>query len=202
MPEVKHVSDSIAEIYARSLLDLAAEQGVADDIGEEFSSLIDYMAQDPDFARFLTGPSVDDDARRRSLDRIFQGKMSDLLLGTLHVLNSRSRCELVPAVHEQYQHLLEELRGQVDVYVTSAVPLSEQLTTQLQQQISAYIEKQAVLVVEVDPDILGGLVVRIGDRQIDASVKSRIDGLRRAFRERASREIHAGKHRLDPASEP
>lgn len=197
MAEIKDVSDSIAQVYARSLIELASERGVVDEIEEEFSGLVSYIDADADFAAFLTSASVDDTARGRSLEKLFAGRMSELLLGTLQVLNTRGRCELIPAVYERYHHLLEVLRGQCEVQVTSAVPLSEGLLAQLEERLSAYIGKQALVVVDVDPDIIGGLVIRIEDQQIDASVRRRLAGLRGALSERAGKEIHAGRKHFD-----
>jgi len=193
MTEVKDIADNIAEVYARSLLDLAVENDLADAIDEEFGSLVAYMKTDSDFDAFMTSAAIDDDDRRASLEKLFRGKMNDLLLAALQVLNNRRRAEIVRAVYESYHHLLAEQRGKLDVYVTSAEPLTGPLTEQLQAELSAYTGKQAVLVSEINPDVLGGLVIRIGDQQIDTSVRRKLQRLRTAFTERAGKEIHTLK---------
>jgi F-type H+-transporting ATPase subunit delta len=194
MPEATDIAGTIADVYARSLIELAQEKGFADQIGEEFAALIDYMRKDPAFHGFMTSAAIDDDPRRRSLEKLFRGRMNDLLLSMLQVLNNRGRCELIPAIHERYRLLLEELHGQEEVFVTSAHPLGDDVAAELRTELAARIGREPLLITTVDPDLLGGLVIQVGDRRIDASVRGKIQRFRTLLSDRAGKEIHTGKH--------
>lgn len=191
MAETHNNAESVAEVYARSLLELATEKGGVDEIAEEFASLIATMNGDETFGRFMTSATIDPDDRGESLEKLFRGKMNDLLLGTLQVINARRRSEILPSVYQLYRHLVAERQGRIEIEVTSAEPLDATLAQRLRTQLSAYTGKDVVLLPEVDPEILGGLVIRIGDRQIDSSLRRKLQRLRADFSERAGKEIHA-----------
>jgi len=191
---------AIARVYAQAALALAEAQGQSDIVLEELESLGAQIDRDPAFANFLGSPLVDTKERRRSFDRMFRGKMNEILLDTLQVMNSKGRSELVRALVEAYGQEYEELRGQVRVAVKSAVPLTDGLRQQLQQAVSSFSGKTPKLEENVDPELIGGLVLQVADRRIDTSVFKEIKGLRQQLLDRASQEIHSGKTYLEEAS--
>ena len=191
---------AIARVYAQAVLKLAEAQGQADSVLEELEDLGALIDRDPAFASFLRSPLVGTEDRRVSVDRMFQGKMNEVLLDTVHVMNSKGRAGLVRALVEAYSQEYEELRGQVRVAVQSAVPLTDTLRQQLQQAVTGLTGKTPKLEESVDPDLIGGLVLQVTDRRIDTSVFKEIKGLRQQLLDRASQEIHSGKTYLEEAS--
>jgi F-type H+-transporting ATPase subunit delta len=191
---------AIAGVYAQALLKLAEAQGQADAVLENLEDLGILMDRDPAFASFLRSPLVGAEDRRQSLDRMFEGEMNEILLDTLHVMNSKGRSGLVRALVEAYSQEYEELRGQVRVAVQSAVPLTDGLRRQLRDVVSGFTGKVPKLEESVDPDLIGGLVLQVADRRIDTSVFKEIKGLRQQLLDRASLEIHSGKTYLEEAS--
>ena len=184
---------ALADVYAESLLLAAAPQGQEDAVAEELADLIGYMDRNPDFDAFLTAESVDEDPRRASLERLFRGKMNDLLLNLLQVLNNRGRCRLIRAVRRCVQLRMESRRDQKEVVVETAMPLTDDLRDAIQRDMSAWIGKEAILVERVRPELLGGVVMRVDDEQIDGSVASRLRETRARLFDRATREIHGGR---------
>lgn len=191
---------AIARVYAQALLALAESQGEADSVLEELESMAVEIDKDPAFANFLKSPLVGTEERRQSLDRMFKGRMNEILLDTLQVMNSKGRSGLVRALVEAYSQEYEELRGQVRVAVQSAVPLTDSLRRQLRDVVSGFTGKTPRLEESVDPDLIGGLVLQVTDRRIDTSVFKEIEGLRQQLLDRASQEIHSGKTYLEEAS--
>jgi F-type H+-transporting ATPase subunit delta len=191
---------AIASVYAQALLELAEAHGQADSVLEELEVVGAQIDHDPAFANFLSTPLVDTKERRQALDRMFRGKMNEILLDTLQVMNSKGRSQLVRALVEAYSQEYEELRGQVRVAVQSAVPLTESLRQQLQQAVSSFTGKKPKLEEIVDPELIGGLVLQVADRRVDTSVFKEIKGLRQQLLDRASQEIHSGKTYLEEAS--
>jgi F-type H+-transporting ATPase subunit delta len=143
---------------------------------------------------------VDAKARQKTLEKIFRGKRSDLFVDAMQVLNRKGRLGLIEAVAEVYYLELEELRGRVEVHVRTAAPLTRRLREKLGEMAKIQAGREVDLVESVDESLIGGLVVQIGDRKLDASVATRVKRLRAALLDRASREIHSGTSFVDAAS--
>lgn len=183
---------ALADVYAESLLGAAAQRGQEDAVAAEFAELIAYMDREPDFDAFLTAESVDDDPRRVSLEKLFRGRMNDLLLNLLQVLNNRRRCGLIRTVQRCVVLRMEARHHQQEVVVQTAMPLSDELREVIRNQISERIGKKAILIEEVRPELLGGVVIRVGDLQIDGSVASHIRAMQSRLFDRATEEIRGG----------
>jgi len=193
MPEDNEELTPLADVYAESLLLAAAEQGQEDAAEEEFAELIAYMDRNSDFDAFLTAESVDEDPRRDSLEKLFRGRMNDLLLNLLQVLNNRGRCRLIRLVQRQVALRMEQKRHLQEVVVETAMPLTDDLREAIKADMSERIGKKVILIEEVRPELIGGVVIRFGDQQIDGSVTSRLRGTRSRLFERASEEIRGGR---------
>jgi F-type H+-transporting ATPase subunit delta len=193
MAKYDHGSTAIADSYAGTLLGLAEEAKNADTVITEFEDFVSFMEKDAVFGDFMTNPAVDADDRAAVLEKHFRGKYSDLLVNTLQVVNKKGRGELLPLIYERFRLKLEEVRNEVDVHVTSAVELNDALRDKVRHAAAGVAGRTPRLVEEVDPGILGGLVVRIGDKKLDSSVVNRLHQFRETLDERASREIHSGK---------
>lgn len=183
---------AVADVYAEGLLKAADEQGQAEEVAEQFRDLIAYMDKDTDFKRFLTAESVDDDPRRASLEKMFRGRMHDLLLNLLQVMNNRYRLSIIRQVYRCVELRMEARHQQVEVTVETARPLSEAMKEALKTRISEWVGKEALLIEDVDPELIGGIVVSVGDMQVDASVLSQVQRMSGRLYERATQEIHAG----------
>lgn len=182
----------LADLYASSLLAVANEAGQTDDVAEQLAEVAEYMERDPDFRAFMTAATVDDDVRRPVLDRWFRGRMNDLLLNLLHVINDRFRAEILPAVANRFRLLLEKQRGEIEVEARTAVPLADDLRDRLTAMLSEALRKQVILRPAVDSSLIGGIVIEIGDRRIDASLARRLAVVHEQLRHRASEEVHQG----------
>ena len=193
MPAVDENVIAIADSYATALLELSEERGVSAQILDELAELTAGMERDEGLRDFLTSAAIDDDERSRVMEKAFRGKINDLLLDALLVMNAKGRSPIIPVVHERFRLALARAHGEVDVEVTTASPLSRKLRNRLLEVLGRITGKKPMLVETVDESLLGGLVVQIGDQKLNGSVARRLELLRESFRARASREIHAGK---------
>lgn len=180
---------AVADVYAGALLKLAEQRGEGDAVLEELTAIRDLLDEKDEFAQFLSNPTVDFEARRVAIDRTFHGRANDLLVNALQVMNRRDRLELLPALVAAYQRELDELRRRESVEVATAVPLSEQLRERLTEAVGKMTGRRIRLVESIDEDLIGGLVVKIGDRKIDTSVARALALLTERFNERASAEV-------------
>ncbi|MBN1344222.1 MAG: ATP synthase F1 subunit delta [Phycisphaerae bacterium] len=194
MASEHEVSQTAADIYAESLLELANERGVTDAIFEEFQSLAEYIEGDEAFERFLASSAVDDDDRREVLRRIFTGRASEMLLNLMLVLNDHGRAGIVPLVFDRFKQRLDIQKNRQDVQIRSAVPLADNLREEIRSRVASATGKEPILFEEVDPSLIGGLVVKVGDRQFDGSLKRKLARLREELVDRGDLEILSGRH--------
>lgn len=190
---------AVARVYAQALLGLADRQGVVDEILEQLEQLRGLMDATPELEEFFADPLVDEESREAAIDRLFRGRLSDLLLDTLQVMHGKGRLGLARALVDAYREEYEKLRGQIEVKVTTAVPLSESLRQRLRATASQVTGQDAQLIENVDESILGGMVLRIGDRKIDTSIAKEIRRLGEQMVERASRELQGGREHVSSA---
>lgn len=190
MPSDFDTIQAASAVYAASLLDLASQAGRQAEIGEELADLRALWSREPQFAAMMSSPAIDADGRRGSIRRLFTGKLSDLTLNLLLVLNDKGRASILAAVCDKFRQLLEEQRGQREVYVTSAVALSDAQRASLKDAVRKLAGIEPLLVEEVSPDVLGGIRVRVGDQVIDRTVAARLRGLRTRLRDAADGHLH------------
>lgn len=180
---------SIARIYSKAMLDLAEQQGEADSLLEELQGLVEYLGSNPELEQFMASPLVDDEDRGKVLEKAFRGKTTDLLLDSLQVVNRKGRLSLLRAIVEGYRTEHRELRGMVEARVRTAIPLSDALRARVRESVARHTGRQPVLIEKVDPALIGGIVIEVGDEKIDGSVSHKLSELGKALELRASQEI-------------
>jgi F-type H+-transporting ATPase subunit delta len=147
----------------------------------------------PEFAALLNSPSVDTQQRDAILARALEGHASDQLGHFLRVLNRHGRLGLVGPVSRRVRMEWDRRQGRKPVMVRTAVPLTAEQEGRLQERLGAMLQGATPVVhYEVDPSLIGGLVVQVGDQVFDASVRTRhLDGLRTRLIEESSHEVLA-----------
>ncbi len=193
MQAVNDVGIAIAETYARALMALAGDDVPLDDLLEEFDGFVAYINATPEFESFLVDATIDADARAASLEKTLRGRMADLLLDFLQVLNRKDRLPLVEQIFIQSRLANEALKNQVEVTVSTPTSLSDSVRESLVSALKAYAGRDPILTECVEPGLLGGLVVHIGDKKLDFSVVNKLRRFRKTLDNRASREIQSGR---------
>ncbi len=189
MPDSMDEQIQLADVYAAALFDLAHEAGRIREVGDELAEVVRLSEQEPGFGRFLESVIIEEDARAGSLEAIFRGKLSDEVLNTLQVMNRHGRAGLVKALLRAYVLRQEHEARQIEVVVTSAVPLDasqQQDVTRLAREISG---REPLIEYRVEADILGGLVLRIGEYRYDSSLRQRLRTARQRLIERGERGL-------------
>ncbi|RME82468.1 MAG: ATP synthase F1 subunit delta [Zetaproteobacteria bacterium] len=167
----------IARRYARALVALI-DEGV--DLRPGLKKLAALM-KDPDAARFAASPAVKPEIKAETLAKPV-GEMPKELRALLHLLAKRNKLALLPLIEEETEAILAAREKKARAEVVVAAPLSEEQRKKLGELVKRLAGAEEVaLEVREDPDILGGLIVRIGDRLWDASLRSRLEAMRRAI---------------------
>jgi F-type H+-transporting ATPase subunit delta len=165
--------------YGKALLGAAQKAGEIDRVLEELESLVDDVLNKlPQFDATLSSPRVDSAEKVRMIDAAFKGKMSPLLLNFLKVLVKHDRFGSIRAIRRAARKVYNELRGRMEVTVRTATPLSNPLRQTIVDRLKAQLGKEIDLKTQVDPELLGGIVVKIGDTLYDGSLKNRLERTR------------------------
>lgn len=188
--------DAVARVYAQSLMELAEAAGGEDkvaEIGEEMQGLLEIIRSDVSIAEFLRSPIVKRSSRGDSLRKMLDGRISDLLLRFLLVLNDKGRLGRLTDVAAAFDELLNERFGriEVDVYTVDG-RLDDAQMGLLAEKVRTRLGKEPVFHQYSDASLIGGLVLRVGDQLIDGSVRGRLRGLRESLLDRGSTAIRAG----------
>jgi F-type H+-transporting ATPase subunit delta len=187
----------VARVYAEALYNAADKVGEAGEVLEELDALVGQVfGRDPGAEVFLASPSVSRDRKREALRKAFEGRASQVLVNFLYVLNDHDRLELLRAAARAYRELYDQRSGRLPVHVSSAVPLAEEQQERLRNELRQVFGREPVLQTRVDPELLGGLVVRVEDWVYDASVRTRLETIEKQLIERSSHEIQGGRDRF------
>ena len=167
-----------ASRYARAIFELASEEGKVDDWSRRLA-LIREVLDDPAARAVLDNPSVASDTRMRAVEELDLPGIGAEGMNLMRMLVASGRVGKIDEIADRFEVLADESAGRVRATVTTAIPLSEADREALGRDLSSQLGKDVRLESRVDPAILGGLVLQVGDRLTDASVAARLDQLRR-----------------------
>jgi F-type H+-transporting ATPase subunit delta len=191
----------IAGVYAEALFKAAEKQANGDEILEELEGLIgDVFQKDPLFEAFLASGAIGRDRKAKALEAVFENRAGPLIYNFLGVLNQHGRLDLLRPILVALRDLTDQRSGRIRVQVRSAVALPVDQQNRLHQTLQQTFNLEPVLVATVDPELLGGMVVRVGDWLYDASVRTHIENLRNQLIARSSHEIQSRRDRFCTAS--
>lgn len=196
-------TDALSAVYARSLYELADEAGGREkilEIADELEQVCELARGDHAFREFLASPIVDRGRRADALRDIFRERVTDLLLRYLLVLNNRGRLGHLEAIGGAYDRMVHEAFGRIEVDVFTPGPLEPAQLETLKTRVGKALGKEPVMYGYTDPDMIGGLKLRIGDQLVDGSVAARLRRIRQrlltqggaAIRERFDRIVEEG----------
>jgi F-type H+-transporting ATPase subunit delta len=168
----------IAEVYSRALFEVAKEHGVLDRVHEELGQFVDALDQNRDLQVFLFSPYFSSEEKREGITRIVSDA-DERFVNFLQLLAERHRMPVIFRVRRGFDAMWAEENRLLPVTVTSAVELDEGLVREIGQRIEDQTGRRVDLSSNVDPDVLGGLIVRVGNMVLDASIRNRLESLRK-----------------------
>jgi F-type H+-transporting ATPase subunit delta len=170
--------EEIAEVYSRALFEVAQEQGVLDRVHDELGEFADALDSDRNLQVFFFSPYFSSEEKRDGVARVVTDADARLV-NFLMLLAERHRMPALFRIRRSFDGLWAEERRLLPVTVTSAVELDQGLVQEIGKRIEEQTGRRVELSATVDPDVLGGLVVRVGNMVLDASVRNRLEQLRK-----------------------
>lgn len=183
-------AEQLGTTYARALIGAAKNAGAVDQVLAQLGKLVDdYLGGSPQLRAAFASPRVEQDEKIRVIDRILSDEFHPILVKFLKVMAGRGRLGYVDAVRNAADDIHDEMMGRVLASVQTAIPLSDALRSQITDQLGALLNKQVRLRESVDPELIGGMVIRVGDKVFDSSVSNRLNKMARRTRDGFSSQI-------------
>ena len=170
--------EELAQVYAHALFEVASEHDVIDDVREQLGQFADELDQNRDLQVFLFSPYFSSQEKKDGIRKIIDGA-DERFLNFLELLAERHRMPALFRIRRAYDALWREENKLLPVTVTSAVELDEGLVEGLGKRIEEQTGKKVELTSKVNPDVLGGLVLQVGNMVLDASIRNRLEQLRK-----------------------
>ncbi len=170
--------EEIAQVYARALFEVALEHDVLDRVREQLGQLADAMHENRDLAVFFFSPYFSTDEKKQGLHSALDGA-EPAFENFIEALIERHRMPAIFRIRARFDKLWDEEKKLLPVLVTSAVELDESVVKSLGDRIGEQVGRNVQLSTEIEPDILGGIVLRVGNVILDASIRNRLNQLRK-----------------------
>ena len=174
----------IAEVYARSLFEVAQEHDAVDEIHEQLDQFSDAIAESHELRLYFFSPYFTSQEKKEGIARVLDGA-NQYFARFLELLAERHRLPFIHRIRQVYDDIWAEERRLLNVDVTSAIELDEQVLKEIGKRIEEQTGRSVELSSSVDPHVLGGLVIRVGNMVLDASVRRRLEALRREMQRAA-----------------
>lgn len=169
----------VASRYAKSLLDLSIEMNALDKINNDMLQIIEVCKESKDLTNLLNNPIVNASKKNDIFDAIFKGKLDELSMKFIHLVTTHSRESILPEIANSYNAMYKEYNHILDVDLVSAQALSDQVKAKILDKLKAkYTGYNIQLNESVNPELIGGFVITVGDKQLDASVANQLTTLK------------------------
>ncbi len=189
--------EHIADVYAKALLGAAESAGFTRAVLEEFNSLIsDVLGRFPRLERILASTLVSSEEKVGVIERLFGGRASPTFVNFLKVVARHGRLDCLRVIHRRLGVLYDELRGRVRVTVATAAPVNDALATRIAESLRSVLGAEPVVDQAVDPELIGGVVIRVDDTVYDGSIANQLQIVRQQMIDRSVHEIQSRRDRF------
>lgn len=168
----------VAKRYSKAIFELALEKDFLDQIEQDFVFLENLLSESEELPQYLANPLITEDKKIAMLSEAIRKKVSDVTFNFLQLLASKRRLRILPAILENFRLMMLEHKNIVEGELISAVELEEKQVNAIKQHLEGVLGKNVQLYTKIQPDILGGFVVRVQDVVIDNSIRLQLSKLR------------------------
>lgn len=173
----------VAKRYAQALFEVASEKQQIDLVEQELDQVKQLFNDNPAFLQFLQHPQISGGAKKKEVNTIFQGKLSEVTINFLNLLIDKKREEIFPSIPQYFTEKANEARGLVDAVVISVKPLSEEEKQGIADSFKKLLNKEVRVTNQIDNAIMGGVVVQVGDRVYDGSIAGKLNRLQQSLKQ-------------------
>jgi len=167
--------------YAKAILNFAVEQHKEDNVNDDMLLIVNTLEENKDLQLMLNNPILKTNLKKDTLKAIFSSSASSLTISLINLLIDNNRLSILNEVAKKYTIIFDELKGKEIAKITTAIPLNSALNNQVLDKVKEITGKQASIENIINPNIIGGFILRIGDIQYDASIANKLQSLKRQF---------------------
>jgi len=172
-------ADPIVGAYAEALFCLASAEEMVDRVEEEFHEVERLYQDNAEMKEFINNPRIGTEGKKDALSELLGDKLSRIMLNHLHLIIDQERGRMLPKIAEEFYRLAGEARAKVTAEVITAIEMSDETRARLGEQLGKLTKKDVYLRARVDESILGGAIVRVGDKVLDGSVRNKLNQLKK-----------------------
>jgi F-type H+-transporting ATPase subunit delta len=166
--------------YAKAILEIATSKSVAEQVNNDMITIASTINGNAELSGFIQNPTISVEIKEKALLEVFAA-VNPVTKSLFHLLFVNKRFEILEAIAVNYKQLFDEMNGVEVAKVTTAIPMDAELETKIMAKIATFSSKKITIENTVDPSIIGGFILRIGDQQYNASVANRLQELKREF---------------------
>ncbi len=171
----------VASRYAKSLIDLAGEQNSLEPVRKDIELFLETCRANPELQAILKNPIIGLDKKANILEGIFGDKLNELILTFFKIVIRKGRSEILYGTAKEFINQYNVLKNIVKATVTSASPLSKENISQIEELVKQSTKGEVNLISIVDPKLIGGFILKVGDKQFDTSISGKLNKLRKEF---------------------
>jgi F-type H+-transporting ATPase subunit delta len=173
----------VASRYAKSIIDLALQQGVLEAVHTDMKMIEDLTKNSPELSVFLRSPIIKTDKKRDVLKQLFGGKVNKMTEAFIDLMTSKKREAHLPAIATEFVNQYKRHKHVLTAVITTAAGLDDTLRKQVLELVKTSASSEVELIEKIDKKLIGGFVLRVGDKQVDASIQRKLQDLRKGFNE-------------------
>jgi len=177
--EISFRMTAVAERYAAALIDLGEKSNLLDAFDHDLGVIISTLEENDDLYKFLTPPMVTLGDKKEVLDAIFKNSVSSYILNTLKLILDRNRIHALPAIVAQYHAILNKKRNIQVAEIITAIPIDSDILSRVKSQLEKILNASIEIKSRIDQDIIAGMVVKVGDRVIDGSIRTKLENIKK-----------------------
>ena len=171
----------VASRYAKSIIDLAVEQNALELVKKDIELFVETCRENPALQAILKNPIISLDKKANILDGLFGDKLHKMILSFFHIVIRKGRSEILYATAKEFISQYNIIKNVVKATVTSASTLSKENIAQIEDVVKQATKGEVILSAQVDPDLIGGFILKVGDKQFDTSLSSKLNKLKKEF---------------------
>ena len=175
------MAQAVEKVYADALFELSVEQNTLEDTYEELKALKKIFDDNEELVLLLSSPSMGEGDKHSVIENIFKGRVSETTFNFLNVLADHGRVRFFDKIVEVFHGLYNDSKGIMEVEVVTTEPLNDTLKGKLKAKLEAQSGKSVIINSTIDKSIIGGIIVRYSDSEIDGSLKKRLNELRKSI---------------------
>lgn len=171
------MAELVAKTYAGALFEVALEEKSIDKYLEEINFIVDSCKKNPQFYQILNTPEIKNDEKKKVIDKVFGKKINKLIINFIKILIDKRRIKNLYLIAEKFESIVTDYKGIVKVTAVTAMPLDKDDIKKLKKRLALATGKEIKLDNQIDKDLIGGILIKLGDKVIDGTVKGKLEEL-------------------------